>query len=202
MTDRHRLAGGALIAMLGVALVPPVLVARAEHGGFTPLGAAIIAMGGVLIACGASVVLAGWRQRRGPDMPTGVRAAVAVTVLFLAFFSLEFSDGLVRQDGRVFYWTTVLFAPVLLLLWGLLAARRWAWWIFRGATALGTLWFVAFTGMIPFANLHSGGVPVPWQGRVYMLCVSVAFAGTLAGAFWSLGRREARDYFVTNAGRQ
>ncbi|HZT78805.1 MAG TPA: hypothetical protein VFA26_01175, partial [Gemmataceae bacterium] len=35
----------------------------------------------------------------------------------------------------------------------------------------------------------------PWHGRVYMACVSLAFAGILAGAYWSLGRPEARGYF-------
>ena len=65
----------------------------------------------------------------------------------------------------------------------------------RGAAALGVLWFVGFLAVIPFAHLQAEGVPVPWHGRVYMACVTLAFAGILAGAFWSLGRPETRHYF-------
>lgn len=190
---RFLLAGGVLATMMGAALIPPVLVARLESGNLSTVGIGVVSLGCGLIACGVSAVLVGFRQRRA--MPGGVRAAVAATVLFLAFFALEFSDGLVRQEGRIFYWTTMLFPPVLLLFCGLLAARRWAWWTFRGAAALGTLWFLGFVAMIPFANLQAEGVPVPWSGRVYMICVSLAFATMLASAYWSLGRPETRNYF-------
>jgi hypothetical protein len=61
--------------------------------------------------------------------------------------------------------------------------------------ALGTLWFLGFVAMSPFANLHSHGVPVPWYGRIYVASVSLVFAITLAGAFWSLGLPETRRYF-------
>lgn len=60
---------------------------------------------------------------------------------------------------------------------------------------LGVLWFLGFLAMIPFLGLQSEGVPVPWQGRVYMACVTLAFAGILAGAFRSLGRQETWYYF-------
>jgi len=190
---RFLLAGGLLVAMMGAALIPPVVVARLESGSLTTVGIGVVSLGCGLIACGVSAVLVGFRQRRA--MPSGVRAAVAATVLFLSFFALEFSDGLVRQEGRIFYWTTVLFPPVLLLFGGLLAARRWAWWTFRGAAALGTLWFLGFVVMIPFAHLQAEGVPAPWSARVYMICVSLAFASILAGAYWSLGRPETRTYF-------
>lgn len=180
---------------MGAALIPPVLVARLESGGMTTLGIGVVSVGCGLIACGMTAVLVGFRQRLASGMPSGVRAAVAANVLFLAFFALELSDGLVRQDGRIFYWTAVLFLPALLLFCGLFAAQRWAWWTFRGAAALGTLWFLGFVAVIPFANLQAEGVPVPWYGRVYMACVSLVFAGILAGAFWSLGRPETRNYF-------
>ena len=49
--------------------------------------------------------------------------------------------------------------------------------------------------VIPFGGIRGPGGPVPWYGRVYMICVSLAFAAILAGAFRSLGRPEARDYF-------
>lgn len=196
---RFLLAGGLLAVMMGAALFLPVLVDRLESGGFTTVGIGMVLVGCGLLACGVSAVLVGLRQRPASPMPSGVRAAVAVAVLFLTFFALEFSDGLVRQEGRIFYWTTVLFPPVLLVFWGLLAARRWAWWTFRGATALGSLWFLGFIAIIPFANFQADGVPVPWYGRVYMICVSFAFASVLARAYWSLGRPESRNYFRLGA---
>ena len=89
----------------------------------------------------------------------------------------------------------VLFLPALVLFCGLLTARRWAWWTFRGVAALGVLWFLGFVALIPFANLQTDGVPVPWYGRLYMACVSLAFAGVMTCAFWLLGRTETRNYF-------
>jgi hypothetical protein len=192
---RFLLAGGLLVALMGAALIPPVLVDRMESGGLTMVGIGVVSAGCGLIACGVTAVLVGFRQRRASGMPSGVRAAVAANVLFLAFFALEVSDGLIRQNGRIFYWTTVLLLPALLLFCGLLAAQPWAWWTFRGAAALGTLCFLGFVAVIPFANLQAEGVPVPWYGRVYMACVFLAFAGILAGAFWSLGRPATRNYF-------
>lgn len=192
---RILLAGGLLVALMGAALIPPVLVDRMESGGLTTLGIGVVSVGCGLIACGVTAVLVGFRQRLASGMPSGVRAAAAANVLFLAFFALELSDRLVRQDGRIFYWTTFLLLPALLLFCGLIAARPWAWWTFRGAAALGTLWFLGFLAVIPFAPLQADGVPIPWYGRVYVACVSLAFAGILASAFWSLGRPDTRNYF-------
>jgi hypothetical protein len=180
---------------MGVGLVLPVVVARLESGAFTAVGVGVGSVGCGLIASGIAAFLAGGLGRGGSAMPSGVRAAVAANVLFLGFFALEFSDGLVRQGGRIVYWNTFLFPPALLLYYGLLSARRWAWWTGRGLTALSSLWFLGFVAVIPFAELKGEGGPVPWYGRVYMACVSLAFAGILAGAYWSLGRPEARSYF-------
>jgi hypothetical protein len=128
-------------------------------------------------------------------MASGVRAAVAANSLLLAFCALELSDRLVRQEGRFFYWTTVLFLPALLLFYGLLSARAWAWWTTRGLAAVSCLWFLVFVAVIPFADLRGQEGPVPWYGRIYMAGVSSVFAGVAAGAYWSLGRAEARRYF-------
>jgi len=154
----------------------------------------MLSLGGALLVCGLAVVGAGVRRRGSASIPGAVRGAVAAVSLFLAFFALETSDGLVRQGGRTLYWSSFLFVPMLALLAGLLAGRRWAWWTCHGLFALSALWFLVFTAMIPFANLQSEGGPVPWHGRVYMIGVSVAFAGILVGAFLSLGRPDARRY--------
>jgi hypothetical protein len=192
---RFLVPSGMLAMLTGAALILPVAVALVETGVLSPVGIGVISVSCILLACGMTAVVLGFRQQHGSGMPSGVRSAVAVNVLFLAFFALEFSDRVIRQDGRIIYWSSFLYLPALLLFYGLLTARPIAWRTFRGAAALGTLWFLGFVALIPFANLQSNGVPVPWQGRVYMACVSLVFAGILAGAFWSLGRPETRNYF-------
>ena len=192
---RFLVVGGWLATSIGAASILPVVAARIESGTVSPVGIGVIAASCGLIACGMTAVVVGLRQRHRSIMPSGVRSAVAANVLFLAFFALEFSDRLVRQDGRIVYWSTFLFLPALLLFYGLLTARPLAWWTFRGVAALGVAWFLGFVAVIPFVKLQRDGVPVPWQGRVYMACVSVVFAAILAGAFWSLGRPETRNYF-------
>ena len=192
---RFFVAGGTLATVMGTALMLPVVAARIESGTVSPVAIGVIAVSCGLIACGITAVVVSLRQSHRSIMPSGVRSAVAANVLFLAFFALELSDRLVRQDGRIVYWSTFLFLPALLLFYGLLTARPLAWWTFRGVAALGVVWFLGFVAVIPFVNLQRQGLPVPWQGRVYMACVSVAFAGILAGAFWSLGRAETRNYF-------
>jgi hypothetical protein len=191
-------AGGTLATLMGIASILPVAFARVESGTVSPIGIGVIAVSCGLIVCGLTAVVVSFRQQQHSTMPSGVRSAVAANVLFLAFFALEFSDRLVRQDGRIVYWSTFLFLPGLLLLYGLLTARPLAWWTFRGVAALGVVWFLGFVAFIPFVSLQREGVPVPWQGRVYMACISAVFAGILAGAFWSLGRAETRNYFNLN----
>jgi hypothetical protein len=192
---RFLLAGGWAASLMGATSILPVVVAALKRGGLTNLGIGVVSVGCSLIACGMTAVLLGFRQRRASGMPSGVRMAVAANIFFLAFFALELSDRLVRQDGKIFYWTTFLFLPALVLFYGLLAAGRWAWWTSRGLAALGVLWFLGFVALIPFVDLHGGGGPVPWYGRIIMACVSLAFAGVLASAFWSLGRTQTRCYF-------
>jgi len=180
---------------MGAALIMPVVFARTESGAWSRVGIGVLSVGCILIACGVVAFVAGLRQRQSSGLPSGVRTAVAANILFLAFFALESSDRLVRQNGNFVYWSTYLFLPALLLFYGLLTARPWAWWIFRGVAALGTLWFLGFVVMSPFAKLQSHGVPVPWYGRIYVATVSLVLAGTLAAAFWSLGLPETRSYF-------
>ena len=177
---------------MGAALIPPVIVARLERGRMTTLGIGIVLAGCGLMACGITAVLVGDGRRRAARMPSGAWAAVAANALFLAFLALELSDRLIRRDGHLFYWSTFLLPPALALFCGLLAARPWAWWTSSSAASLGVLWFLAFLAVIPFAHMETEGVPVPWHGRVYMACVTLAFAGIGAGAFWSLGRPETR----------
>jgi hypothetical protein len=190
------LALGVLALSLGFGLVVPVVVSRLETGAFSTLGIIVGAAASLVIACGIVATLLGVVGRHGSSTPSGVRAVILANLLFLAFFALEFSDGFVRQNGRFPYWTDYLFLPVLALFFGLVAGHAWAWWASRIVAALGCLWFVAFLAVIPFAHLEGhGGIPTPWYGRVYMACVTLAFAGVMAAVYRSLGRPEARRYF-------
>lgn len=192
---RYLLACGWLALLMGAGLIPPVLIAAMRSDQPTSLGIAIASIGGLLIVLGIAAILRGARLSTGAALPSGVRMAIAANVLFLAFFALELSDRLIVRDGKVFYWSTFLLPPALVLFYGLIAARPWAWRIARGAAALGVAWFVGFLMLIPFAHLEANGVPTPWQGRLYMAVVTVAFAAILAAAFQALGRPETRRYF-------
>lgn len=192
------MAGGSLATLMGVALVMPVALDRSGNGVVSPIGIVVLALACLLVVCGIVALVVGLQRPHAAALPRSVRTAVAVNILFLAFFGLESSDRLVRQGGNIVYWSTYLFLPAFVLLYGLLKARPWAWWTFRAAAALGTLWFLAFVAMSPFAKLQSHGVPVPWYGRIYVAVVSLVFASTLAAAFWSLGRPETRSYFGLN----
>jgi hypothetical protein len=192
--SRILLAGGLAAALMGASLSVPVVVAWLERGRLTGRGIGFLAAAAGFVAVGVTAAVLGGRRGAG-GMPAGVRAAVAANALFLAFLSLELSDRAVRQEGKLFYWTTFLLPPALVLFGGLLAARRWSWWAARGAAALGVLWFLAFLAVIPIAPLQSNGVPAPWYGRLYAAGVTLAFAGVFAAAFRALGREETRSYF-------
>jgi Zn-dependent protease len=128
-------------------------------------------------------------------MPAPVRAVVMANAILLAFCALEVSDGLIRSEGRVFYWTTILFVPAIVLHGGLVVGQRWAWWVARGLAALGVLWFAGFLVLVPFADLHGPDGPIPWWGRVYTALVTIVFVSIFAYAFRALGHDEARRHF-------
>jgi hypothetical protein len=191
---RRFLPAGWLVVLIGIALLLPVIVARIEKGRLTAVGIGFLTVGGGSIAGGVIAAAAGWRKS-APVMPSGVRAAVAANGLVLAFLALELSDRSVRQDGKLFYWTTFLLLPALLLYFGLARGRPWSWWAARGVAALGVVWLLGFLIVVPIAPLQADGIPAPWYGRVYVAAVTLAFAGILATAFRSLGRSESRSYF-------
>jgi len=155
----------------------------------------IAALGPILILLGAALLWWGFHSLRAGLIPPSVRALIAGNILFLSFCALEFSDGLIRQNGRVFYWTSVLFLPALLALYGQTLGRRWAWWSVRIVAGLFTLWFVGFLLMVPFVHLRGNGGAPPWWARVYVATVTSVFAGVSAYLFRSLGRSETRAYF-------
>lgn len=130
-----------------------------------------------------------------PPMPSPIRLAILINLLFLAFCSLEFADGVVRQEGRVFYWTSVLFLPALAILFGLVSAQRWAWWMARGFAITGSIFFAGMIAAIPFGDLRSQGQPVGPAGRGWMIAVTSIFFGAVVLVFRALGKAETRGYF-------
>ena len=192
------LISGVLAVAFGVAVMIPALAENLNHGLFSGLAGVVVAFGILLILGGGAAILFARRRPSSVAMPAPVRATVMAAILFLAFCMLEFSDGLLRQDGRIFYWTSVLFLPALALLYGLVSAHRWAWWVTRVAAALAVLWSVAFMVIIPFADLRANGVSTPWWGRLYMEAVTLVFAGISFYVFRCLRRAEAKNYFANN----
>lgn len=192
------LISGILGVAFGVAVIIPALAGNLNRGLFSGLVGVVVSLGIMLILGGGAAILIARRRPGGVAMPAPVRATVMATILFLAFCMLEFSDGLLRQGGRIFYWTSVLFLPALVLLYGLVSAHRWAWWVTRVAAALAVLWFVAFMVLIPFIDLRADGVSTPLRGRLYMEAVTLVFAGISFYVFRCLGRAEAKNYFANN----
>lgn len=192
---RYQIGGGSLIALSGLAIFPPVVMARFEQQGLSKMGMAAGAIGFAMIVIGLLLVQRGRKNATEEAMPSAVRMAVTGIAILAVFFALELCDRLVRQDGRIFYWSTFLLPPVLLLYAGLLARQRWAWWISRGFTGFAMLWFAGFIVVVPFAPLEADGVPAPWYGRVYVAGVSLAFAVIFALAWRSLAKPETRAYF-------
>lgn len=156
---------------------------------------ALVLVGPVFMVAGLLALWLGFRDLRLALIPAPVRAVIMGNVLFVAFCSLEFSDGLLRQGGRIVYWTSILFLPAVAVFYGQVLARRWAWWVARVATGLLTLWFIGFLLIIPFAPLKGNGGAIPWWGRIYVTAVTLAFTGVSAYAFRSLGRIESRKYY-------
>jgi len=196
---RLHLVSGILSAALGVGGMFPAATGWLNQGSLSPPGYASLAIGLALMVAGACIVWGALRGERSISLsvPAPVRAVMAANVLLLAFCALETSDGLVYRGGRLFYWTSFLFAPALAVLYGHALAQRWAWWVARALTVIAALWFLTFIAILPFADLRGADGPAPWYGRLYMVAVSLVFASIAAYAFHSLGHADARRYFTS-----
>jgi hypothetical protein len=189
------LISGALLISMGLTWLFPILFELSQGEVLSKMGRKVVWLSPLLIVAGSLSALWALRRPEAHQMPTPVRLAITGNVLFLSFCALELSDGLVRQDGRVFYWTSVLFFPALFLLIGLALARRWAWWIARFLTTSFALGFIGVAAAIPFGDVRSHGEPVsPW-GRVWMIAVTLLFVSAALFVFRVLGAAESRCYF-------
>ncbi len=184
--------GGLLCTFMGAASLLPFGLSPETSD---PQNRLVALLGLTLLLGGIYFTLRHFRAAHFVSLPAPVRMAVTSCLLFLSFCALEFSDGLINQGGRVFYWTSVLFLPALALFFGLVLAQRWAWWLARILAVAFTLWFITFLFLIPFADLRTHGVPVPLLGRIYMTTVTLIFATISFYVFRSLGHTSARTYF-------
>jgi hypothetical protein len=173
----------------------PVWFELSQGSVLSETGRRAVWVGPTIIAAGLILLFWAFQRPKEVRLPAPVRMAITGNVCFLSFCALEFSDGLVRQNGRVFYWTTFLFLPALLLLYGLASTRRWAWWSARCLVVLFAFWFLGSAFVIPFAHVQSHGETVPFWGRVWMIGVSLLFAGAAGYVFRALSHDETRRYF-------
>lgn len=189
---------GLLAVASGVAWIIPVVAASLAGRTFDARDYTIASVGPIVILAGMFVLSRSLRGLRSISIPAAVRAVIVANGLFLAFCALEFSDRLLLRGGRVFYWTSVLFIPALVLFYGQVSARRWAWWTTRIMAVFSTLWFVGFLMLIPFVQLQGGGVKGDGSdagGRLWAAGLTVVFASISAYVSWSLGRAEARNFY-------
>jgi hypothetical protein len=104
MRDIKTVAGMAAIT-IALGLLIPVLVDYLDNAKFN-VTATVIVLSATAFAVSGGITMWRGRSRRNASfetpMPKAIRAAITVNILFLAFFALEFSDGLVRQQGRIF----------------------------------------------------------------------------------------------------
>jgi hypothetical protein len=119
--------------------------------------------------------------------PFSLALVALVMVLFLALFVLEITDSIVFH-GQVAR-SAFCFPPAAVLLWGVLARRRWAWVVARVATGLGALVFAA-TGVLVFFNSHV--TPRDLHG---IATISFVLCAILVTAFLALGRPATRKLY-------
>jgi hypothetical protein len=123
-------------------------------------------------------------------MPRSVLVAASVVILFLALLALEISVGWVRHGGAIAR-SLFVFPLVLVLLWGILTHRRWAWLAARGSALLCAL---IFSGVGVLACILQPG---DQYGAVWVWIATVSFvlASILSAGFFALGLRSAKAHY-------
>ena len=119
--------------------------------------------------------------------PFSIALAALVIVLFLSLFVLEITDSIVFHHKLAR--SAFFFPPAAVLLWGVLARRRWAWFAARVMTFLGALVFAA-TGILVIFNTH-----VKPRDQHGIFTISFLLCVILAATFIALGRPAARNLY-------
>jgi len=121
--------------------------------------------------------------------PRSVLFVAVILVAFVGLLCLEVSDSFFRHDGQIARSLFVL-PVVVLLLWGLVSRRRWAWLITRVVALLAAALYVATIAVvwIAFAQMQTGA-------RIGISVVSAILGGLVLLAYLALGSGPARAYF-------
>jgi hypothetical protein len=179
---------GAAIALVGLGLALPAVTSWQEQGAMSSLAYAMLVPVGILLACGIAGVALGLGRSRRMPLPASVLGAVLINALFLGFFALETSSGLAREGGTIAR-SLFFFPPALLLFWGLVAGRRWAW---HAARWSGLLFALAYLGISAVVCLLQ---PADQDGPVWIWIAAVGVVLGSFGGFHALARPSARRYF-------
>jgi hypothetical protein len=119
-----------------------------------------------------------------------VLGAALVNALFLGLLALEVSDGVSRRGAIAL--SLFFFPPALVLFWGLVAGRRWAWRVVRWGSLLFALLYLGVSAVVCVTRPTDPHGPL-W---VWIAAVGVALGGLLlVGGFYALGRPTARRHF-------
>ncbi len=182
---------GLASVLVGLGLALPAIVGWQEQGAMSPPSYAMLVPAVFLLACGSGITFLGLRRPRRCSVPASVLGAVLVNALFLALFALEISDTVARRGGIVAK-SWFFFPPALILFWGLVAGRRWAWHLVRwGSLGFALLYF----GVSIVACVLQ---PMDQQGPLWIWIASVGVVlGSLLliGGFYALGLPSARRHF-------
>jgi hypothetical protein len=119
--------------------------------------------------------------------PASVVLISLVMVLFLSLFMLEITDSIVFHHAVAR--SAFCFPPAAVLLWGILARRRWAWYVARGLTLVGALIFAA-TDVLALTTPHIK--PRDLHGIV---TISLLLCLILIATFVALGRENTRMHY-------
>ncbi len=123
-------------------------------------------------------------------LPAGLLVGVLTAILFLSLFTLEISHGYFRENGQVAK-SLFFFPPTALLIWGMLARRRWALLAARCAALLGSAWFYLWAVIAVVGQYQDEHGPV-W---IWLMCVSAILGSVLLAAFFGLGRATVAKHY-------
>ncbi|MBX7246008.1 MAG: hypothetical protein K1X53_10955 [Candidatus Sumerlaeaceae bacterium] len=124
------------------------------------------------------------------SLPASTVLGVLIAILFLSLFALEISHGIFREGGK---WakSLVAFPITVVLLYGMLSRKPWAWWAFRALSLAGAGWFLFIASLAAVSRPHDKHGAV-W---IWLLCVSLTLAALLLTAFIGLGRDSSRRHY-------
>lgn len=178
--------------LVGIALALPAVVASQEHSEWSTASQGMLALGVAMVILGAPLAMRMSRRLSRQNVPVSVLLPTAISAVWIALLVLEISSGLTRErDVMARSW---YFLPLaIVLFWGLLSGRWWAWHAAR--------WVSAFFGLL---FVGAGAATLVWRfqptvdsqdASQILLNSFILSTLLLAGGFFPLGRSAARAHF-------